>query len=349
MQRAEMQAAALDQDRHRRDGIERGRGREIEALRIAPRPAHQIVEQQVGDIDQHQAGEDFAGAEAHLAQRRDQRIERAAERAEHQHRRQHPGAGIGAMGDDREPAAAHRADDELAFGADIPDIGEIAERQADRDHHQRRRLHGDFLQREGIGQRLDEIDVERRRPDSCRAARTGSPSSPASARSRAAATAMRDLGRAFGAPLKHQLHAPPPCRFAPTRRPSAGRASRASASAVGIGADRWPWNITAMRSAISASSSRSWLITSTARAARRRDRCSAWRIDGGGAGIDAPGRLADDQHAGLAQDFAADDEFLQVAAGQADRFRVALGLAHVEGLGGRGRPSPASSAVSMKP
>ena len=51
------------------------------------------------------------------------------------------------------------------------------------------------------------------------------------------------------------------------------------------------------------------------------------------AGIDAPGRLADDQHAGLAQDFAADDEFLQVAAGQADRLGIALGLAHVEGLG----------------
>ena len=56
--------------------------------------------------------------------------------------------------------------------------------------------------------------------------------------------------------------------------------------------------------------------------------------DGGGAGIDAPGRLADHQHAGLAQDFAADDEFLQVAAGEADRLRIALGLAHVEGLGG---------------
>ena len=38
----------------------------LKPLRIAPRPAHQIVEQQLGDIDQHQAGEDFARAEAHL-------------------------------------------------------------------------------------------------------------------------------------------------------------------------------------------------------------------------------------------------------------------------------------------
>ena len=74
---AEMQAAALDQHRHGRDRIEFGRGRKVEPCRIAPRPAHQIVEQQVGDIDQHQAGQDFAGAEPDLADRRDQRVERA--------------------------------------------------------------------------------------------------------------------------------------------------------------------------------------------------------------------------------------------------------------------------------
>ena len=88
-----------------------------------------------------------------------------------------------------------------------------------------------------------------------------------------------------------------------------------------------------MRSAISASSSRSWLITSTAAPAAARS-ISAWRIDGGRTGIDAPGRLADDQHGRLAQDLAADDEFLQVAAGKAGGFRIALGLAHVKGLGG---------------
>jgi hypothetical protein len=35
---------------------------------------------------------------------------------------------------------------------------------------------------------------------------------------------------------------------------------------------------------------------------------------GGGAGIDAPGRLGDDEHGRLLSDLAADDEFLQVAA-----------------------------------
>ena len=37
-----------------------------------------------------------------------------------------------------EPAMA--PSDELAFGADVPDVGEVADRQADRDQDQRRRL-----------------------------------------------------------------------------------------------------------------------------------------------------------------------------------------------------------------
>ena len=67
------------------------------------------------------------------------------------------------------------------------------------------------------------------------------------------------------------------------------------------------------------------------------------------AGIDAPGRLADHQNRRLAQNFAADDEFLQIAAGQADGFGIALGFAHVEGLGGavdgRERRQPVDEAA----
>ena len=147
--RAGVQPPAFDQGRHRRDGIEFRRGREIHALGIAPRSAHQIVHAEIGDIDQHQAGEDLAGAETHPADRRNERVERAAERAQEQHGRQHPMAGVGAIGAHGKPAAADRADDELPLGADVPDIGDVTERKADRDHHQRRRLHGDFLQRIG--------------------------------------------------------------------------------------------------------------------------------------------------------------------------------------------------------
>src|SRR5436190_12378522 len=41
-----------------------------------------------------------------------------------------------------------------------------------------------------------------------------------------------------------------------------------------------------------------------------------------GAGIDAPGRLVDDENAGLAVEFAPDHKFLQIAARQRPRFRI---------------------------
>ena len=94
-----------------------------------------------------------------------------------------------------------------------------------------------------------------------------------------------------------------------------------------------------MRSAISNSSSRSWLITSTALPCVARS-TSAWRISARRAGIDAPGRLVDDEQPRLADDLAADDEFLQVAAGELARRRIALGHAHVEGLDDVAREPP---------
>ena len=70
------------------------------------------------------------------------------------------GTDVGAVSAHGEPASAHRTDQELSLRADVPDVGDIAKRQADGDHHQRRRLDGDFLQREGVGQRLDKINVQ---------------------------------------------------------------------------------------------------------------------------------------------------------------------------------------------
>ncbi len=55
---------------------------------------------------------------------------------------------------------------------------------------------------------------------------------------------------------------------------------------------------------------------------------------GSGARVHAPGRLAHHQNSGVAQYFAADDELLQVSAGQACRFGIALCLAYIERLGG---------------
>src|SRR5216683_7000588 len=54
--------------------------------------------------------------------------------------------------------------------------------------------------------------------------------------------------------------------------------------------------------------------------------------DGGSTSVDAPGWLADHKHGRVTENFAADDELLQVAAGQACRFGIALCLAHIERL-----------------
>ena len=222
-------AGPLEQRADARRRIEGRRGGKVHSLRIAPRTAHHVVEAEIGDIDQHQAGEDFAGAEIHAADRRDKTVERAAERAEHEHGRQHPMADIGAVGAHGKPTSAHCAGDELAFGADVPDVGDVAEREPNRDHHKRRRLDGDLLEGERVGQRLDEIDPDRvhrvlahdREQD-----REGDDRQHHGDQGRC----DRDHRRPFGPAFKHQLHTWPlvrRCARRDRRRPSAIRAVRA--------------------------------------------------------------------------------------------------------------------------
>ncbi len=204
-----METAAFNQNRHGCDRIELRGGREIEPGRIAPGTAHEIVEKKVRHIHQHQAGKNLAGAKPDLADRRYQGIERPRRRAEQQHRGHHPMSGVGALRFHGEPAAGDGADQKLSFGSDVPDVGEITERQTDRDHHQRCRLHRNFLQRITVGQGIDEIDAKRgdrilaenRKQDAhghdrqtdCDQRRN-----------------QRDRVRPLGALFKHQLHGPVP-------------------------------------------------------------------------------------------------------------------------------------------
>ena len=63
-----------------------------------------------------------------------------------------------------------------------------------------------------------------------------------------------------------------------------------------------------------------------------------------GTDVDPPGRMRRDQHAGLLLDLAADDEFLQIAAGQTVRAAASCRAAHVEPLDDRaGEPDGARS------
>ena len=89
--------------------------------------------------------------------------------------------------------------------------------------------------------------------------------------------------------------------------------------------------MTARRSVSISSSSRSCETTSDGRSIV--GEVEQGLVDGGGRpGIDAPGRLGDHQHARVLQHLAADDELLQVAAGQAAGERVDAGRLDVEFL-----------------
>ena len=210
-----------------------------------------------------------------------------------QHGGQHPEARIRAVGLQREPAAEHRADDVLALRADVPEIGAKAIGEADGDQRERRCLDEDFLQRPGIAERLDAHRPERPRCGERPISQMTKPAirnavmkaaTGASARIRPRDTEARGVssnrmdGLARLARRRAFRGRPPPWSI--RRRVSTG--------------SNCPWWITAIRSAISNSSSRSWLTTTTALPC-------AGEIDqrlpdqARRAGIDAPGRLVDDE------------------------------------------------------
>ena len=95
-----------------------------------------------------------------LEQRRDCAIGHAADHAHHQHGNQRQRRLPGGK-HDRHHAAENGAHGQLAFGADVPHIGEITHGKAGADQHQRRCLHQKLLDRPLRRERLDEIDIER--------------------------------------------------------------------------------------------------------------------------------------------------------------------------------------------
>ena len=108
-------------------------------------PEHQHAQQQLGHIGQHQADQDLADVEAGLEEGRDGAPGQAAQDAGQAHQRQNPDPVLAIEGQ-RDAAARDGAHDELALGADVPDIGPEPCREPDRDHHQRRGLQGEFRQ-----------------------------------------------------------------------------------------------------------------------------------------------------------------------------------------------------------
>ncbi len=207
-----------------------GRGlREIMAVRILPRAADQVVQHLQRDIDQHEAGKHFGDPEARFQERRDRRPEHAAQNARRDYERDDPepfsiGQGEG------DARAGERADDVLALGADVPDLGLIAERKAEPDDDERRGLGQHVLPFVGGDDRRDKRLVDRARPveadqlkDDCAEQH----------RQKDGGDRRRDLHEAARrqALLKSDAHAGP-LSFQPSqpgrraRRPSRGRSPR---------------------------------------------------------------------------------------------------------------------------
>ena len=189
----------------------------------------------LGDVDQHQADQDLVGVEA-VAQQRDDRRPRPCRRAR---RRPAPAATIQRAACPwsaciATPLGGDRADDELAFGADVPDVGAKADREAERDQQQRRRLHRQLGQRVGALHRLDEEHLQpaqRVLAEQQRTARCRSRTVIAEREQRRRDRHRRDgCGRASSRSMRRP---PAPCAARPTGRSSTRRSARPSASRVG--------------------------------------------------------------------------------------------------------------------
>ena len=116
--------------------------REVEAARVLPRPEDEPGEEEVRDVDEHQADEDLVRVEA---------VAEEAPRSRPTPRRPRPprprasgkkahgeSARRGVRDPQREPAARDRAHQELPLGADVPHVRAEAEPEAERAQDERR-------------------------------------------------------------------------------------------------------------------------------------------------------------------------------------------------------------------
>ena len=128
-------------------------------FRIFPGAEHEIAQQKFGDVDQHQADEDFVGTEPIPQERNNTGPEHAAKNAAKEDGNNNPAAHPGKVIPRLQgnPPAAERTQDKLSLGSDIPDVGPIADRESERDQQERRGFDGELAQ---CGQVLDRLDEE---------------------------------------------------------------------------------------------------------------------------------------------------------------------------------------------
>ena len=134
---------------------EHARLREVEALGVLPRTAHQVVEQLNGDIGQHQAGEYLVDVEPRAQDCGYGGVGHAARDTGKAHGRQNPPA-LHAPGQQGDAGARQSAHDILSLGTDVPDVGAEPDGKPHRNQDQRRSLHAEVLPLVGVEQRSEE-------------------------------------------------------------------------------------------------------------------------------------------------------------------------------------------------
>ena len=121
---------------------------------------HEQRQDERRDVDQHQRHEDLVGVVARAQERGNRRPQHAADHARQQHQRQHQRR-LRAVERERDAAAEDRAHDELAFRADVPHVGAVADGESHRAEHDGARLQQQLADVVERVDRLDEEHVER--------------------------------------------------------------------------------------------------------------------------------------------------------------------------------------------
>ncbi len=156
----DVRAAILHQQRQTA-GVAKGRGlREVHAGRIFQRAMHEIQQQVEGNVVEHDAGKNFIGIEVSAQPRRHACPGGTGQRPGQQHHHQCPAA---FHLDDihRHGTARQRTEQQLAFGADVPDACLIGNRQPQRTQQNWQRLDHQFRQPIKIADRCDQKGVQR--------------------------------------------------------------------------------------------------------------------------------------------------------------------------------------------
>ena len=145
-QDADVDARALHQTRDLCHGLKGFGLRKVVARRVFPGAKHQVAQHHVGHINQHQADQNFIGVEAVAQECGDAGPRHAAQHPGRQDGRNYPGPGS-PVGQQGHAACRHGADHILPLGADVPDVGAKAHRQAQRNDQQGRGLDHQLAQR----------------------------------------------------------------------------------------------------------------------------------------------------------------------------------------------------------